>query len=43
MPRVSKAGGGLMPGFDLTELPVLQEMDDLVQLFRIALAVGRHP
>jgi hypothetical protein len=32
-----------MPGLELTELPMLQETDDLVQLFGIALAVGRHP
>jgi hypothetical protein len=29
MPRVSKAGGGLMPGIDLTEQSTLQEADDL--------------
>ena len=29
MPRVSKAGGGLMPGVDLTEQSTLQEADDL--------------
>jgi hypothetical protein len=29
MPRVSKAGGGLMPGIDLTNPPTLQEADDL--------------
>jgi hypothetical protein len=29
MPRVSKAGGGLMPGIDLTNPSTLQEADDL--------------
>ena len=29
MPRVSKAGGGLMPGIDLTDPSTLQEADDL--------------
>ncbi len=29
MPRVSKAGGGLMPGIDLTDPSTLQETDDL--------------
>ena len=29
MPRVSKAGGGLMPGIDLTNPSALQEADDL--------------
>lgn len=29
MPRVSKAGGGLMPGIDLTRPSMLQEADDL--------------
>lgn len=29
MPRVSKAGGGLMPGIDLTKPSTLQEADDL--------------
>jgi hypothetical protein len=29
MPRVSKAGGGLMPGIDLTDPTTLQEADDL--------------
>ncbi len=35
MPRVSKAVGGPMPGFELTELPVLQEMDDLEYIRRM--------
>jgi hypothetical protein len=29
IPRVSKAGGGLMPGIDLTDPSTLQEGDDL--------------
>jgi hypothetical protein len=29
MPRVSKSGGGLMPGIDLTDPTTLQEADDL--------------
>jgi hypothetical protein len=29
MPRVSKAGGGLTPGIDLTNPSTLQEADDL--------------
>ena len=29
MPRVSKAGGGLAPGMDLTDSSTLQEADDL--------------
>ena len=29
MPQVSKAGGGLMPGVDLTNASALQEADDL--------------
>jgi hypothetical protein len=29
MPRASKAGGGLMPGIDLTDPSTLQEADDL--------------
>lgn len=29
MPRVSKAGGGLIPGIDLTKPSTLQEADDL--------------
>jgi hypothetical protein len=29
MPRVSKAGGGLISGIDLTESSTLQEADDL--------------
>ncbi len=32
MPRVSKAGGGLMPGVDLTSFAALQEIDDLKSL-----------
>ena len=28
-PRVSEAGGGLMPGIDLTDPSTLQESDDL--------------
>ena len=28
IPRVSKAGGGVMPGIDLDDLSSLQEMDD---------------
>jgi hypothetical protein len=29
LPRVSKAGGGPMPGIELTDISALQEMDDL--------------
>jgi hypothetical protein len=29
LPRISKAGGGPMPGIDLGDLSTLQEMDDL--------------
>jgi len=29
MPRVSNAGGGIMPGIDLTDPSTLQEADDL--------------
>lgn len=29
MPAVSRAGGGLMPGIDLTDPSTLQEADDL--------------
>jgi hypothetical protein len=29
IPRVSKAAGGPLPGVDLGNLPVLQEMEDL--------------
>jgi hypothetical protein len=29
MPRVSKAGGGIIPGIDLTDPSTLQEADDL--------------
>jgi hypothetical protein len=29
LPRVSKAGGGLMPGIELNNSPGLQEADDL--------------
>jgi hypothetical protein len=35
MPRVSQAGGGPMPGLELTELQVLQEMDDLEYVRRM--------
>jgi len=35
MPRVSKATGGPMPGFDLGDLPALQEMDDLEYVRRM--------
>jgi len=33
--RVSKAGGGLMPGIDLTNSPALQEADDLAYVVRM--------
>src|SRR5829696_10300029 len=29
LPRISKAGGGLMPGVDVTNISGLQELDDL--------------
>jgi hypothetical protein len=29
MPRVSAAGGGLMPGLEMTQISMIQEMDDL--------------
>ena len=35
VPRVSKARGGVMPGVDLTNLPTLQETDDLDYLRRM--------
>lgn len=35
MPRVSKVGGGLMPGIDLTSTSMLQEADDLEEIRRI--------
>jgi len=35
LPRVSKAGGGLMPGVDLTSTSMLQEVDDLDEIRRI--------
>jgi hypothetical protein len=35
MPRVSKAAGGSMPGLDLTNLPALQETDDLDYVRRL--------
>jgi hypothetical protein len=35
MPRVSKAGGGLMPGLDPIQLSTLQEMDDLEYIRRM--------
>lgn len=34
MPRVSKAGGGPMPGIDLSDLTRLQEEEDLESLQR---------
>jgi hypothetical protein len=35
MPRVSRARGGLMPGVDLNQPSVLQEMDDLDDVRRM--------
>jgi hypothetical protein len=35
MPRVSKAGGGLMPGTDLSNPSTLQEADDLDYIRRM--------
>jgi hypothetical protein len=35
MPRVSKAGGGLMPGADLTSASMVQEADDLDDIRRM--------
>jgi hypothetical protein len=35
MPRVSKAGGGLISGIDLTESSTLQEADDLDYVRRL--------
>jgi hypothetical protein len=35
VPRISKAGGGLMPGIDLGDLSALQEMEDLDNLRRM--------
>jgi hypothetical protein len=35
LPPVSKATGGPMPGVDLTDLSVLQEMDDLEYVGRM--------
>jgi hypothetical protein len=34
-PRISKAGGGLMPGVDLTNPSALQEVDDLDAIGRM--------
>jgi hypothetical protein len=34
-PRVSRAGGGLMPGVDLTNASTLQEADDLDSVRRM--------
>jgi hypothetical protein len=35
LPRISKAGGGPMPGIDLTDLSALQELDDLEYVERM--------
>jgi hypothetical protein len=35
IPRVSKAAGGPVPGLDLGNLPVLQEMEDLEYVRRM--------
>ena len=35
MPRISTAGGGLMPGIDLTDSAALEEMDDLDTIDRL--------
>lgn len=35
LPRISKAGGGLMPGIELTAPSVLQELDDFDQVRRM--------
>jgi hypothetical protein len=35
LPRVSKAGGGPMPGIELTDLSALQELDDLEYISRV--------
>jgi hypothetical protein len=35
VPRVSEATGGLMPGLDLSDFPVLQEVDDLEYVRRM--------
>jgi hypothetical protein len=35
MPRISQAGGGLMPGIELTDLSALQEIEDLEDVRRI--------
>lgn len=35
LPRISKAGGGLMPGFDPGSFSNLQEMDDLDRVDRM--------
>jgi hypothetical protein len=35
MPRVSKAGGGTLPGVDLADSAALQELDDLDTVRRL--------
>ena len=35
LPRISKAGGGAMPGIELTAISALQEMDDLDNIRKI--------
>ena len=35
LPRVSKAGGGVMPGIELTAISALQEMEDLDNIRKI--------
>lgn len=35
LPRISEAGGGLMPGIDLTSLSAIQEDEDAASLRRL--------
>lgn len=35
LPRISRAGGGPIPGTELIDISALQEMDDLEQIRRI--------
>ncbi len=35
MPRISTAGGGLMPGIDLSDSRALQDTDDLDTIERV--------
>jgi len=43
MPRVSKAGGGLMPGIDLNDSAALQEVEDLEYVERLKHGFAEQP